>query len=202
MPRIRRRELRHRVHHDDPLTLEQCHHLVDGWYFEIGDSGYRTADDFRAGWAVHGERIMEAFLAEFPYARPFGWWFCEAIPKYGERRLLTLADIEAMDREWREEGLTDSGYRLHKQAWLSHPPERADCWRNDPRNQKYHFGVLHTHSWPALQESEAEYLERHDLLSLEETEAEPISSPIGGWGGVLWEKYFEPTTTNQEVKQC
>jgi hypothetical protein len=50
--------------------------------------GRLPAEDLVRAWAVHGRDITEHWIQEHPGTRPYGWWLCVGIPKYGERPIV------------------------------------------------------------------------------------------------------------------
>lgn len=144
MPTNRRKRLPRRRSNLDELDFDARYHLENGMPF-LPESGFpNDLVAFTEAWRRHGEALLEEFLDKHPRRRPFAWWFLE----HGQERPIvgTFMTPDGIER-LREE------------------------------NRPYAFGFLHTailgdckpdRSWTPLQEPEAEYLERLDLLTDDE----------------------------------
>src|SRR5262245_2225641 len=142
----------------DVAALDFSHY----WHLTRGrpmftHAGYRTGEELVAAWRQHEGVILPLWVKHYPGTRPFGWWLAEG----RERRVLTVAEVrEWVAQHWPGWGsnLDDAGLqRLLTNRKASVAPER--------------FGLLNEHGRPPFQESEADYLRRHGLLTGAEEKA-------------------------------
>lgn len=115
------------------LDDEQYRALTTGRPY-FGNPFVDTAE-MRAAWQANRSDLLREWITKRPGSRPFAWWLFEAVPRYGERKVVSEV--------WCEE---------YRPGWLQ-------------------YGILHTNTTPANQESEAEYLQRHGLLQADEATA-------------------------------
>ncbi|MCX7428868.1 MAG: hypothetical protein NTW96_24985 [Planctomycetia bacterium] len=133
-----------RQHRQDLLTLNSSQEAVLRYgrpFFHTGGGSFASIEDLAAAWEIHGERILAEWKDSHEAGtRPFAMWAVELVPNYGPRT--TTPRFEELLHQYPR--VYGSGGDWH------------------------HFGILHTNTTPAFQESEAEYLERHSLLSFDE----------------------------------
>jgi hypothetical protein len=60
------------------LSIDQKHHLLDGWYF----FDPLTREDFELAWEMHGEALLAEYVKQHAGRRPFAWWLID----HGEER--------------------------------------------------------------------------------------------------------------------
>jgi hypothetical protein len=101
---------------------------------------------------------------------------------YGEGWFEGFTDATAMKRAW------ELHREVLREAWSKDNPPGTRCFaewcfeivpKHGERRTTEHFpehlrgkllrhGILHTRTWPAFQENEGEYLQRHNLLTQQE----------------------------------
>lgn len=180
MPRVKRRTKRRRTGYTDAHIRQ----LLTGheWFgdaFGRDDRGTLDVDAMREAWeALRGE-LLPKWIAEHPGTRPYAWWVFDAPERRRRigtmRPLYPVKEIDHMTPEPHCELVEDG---------KPHPfdnPERnakVDEWRRtypDVANRaayKLYFGkpscLMTADDFEAAYESEAEYLDRLELLTDDE----------------------------------
>ncbi len=190
MPRPRR-QARDRRPDLAALTRELFYHLTVGWC-HFRDAGCRGLEELVEAWAVHGPAILPRWIRHHPGTRPFGWWAAVGVPRHGERRLLSAAEVKA----W---------CAGHDWPWDDCYGDNADAVAEVRQGRLHpgHFGILHTEQWPPMQESEVDYLDRHGLLGRAEVRAldeaaaagPDLDAPYAHPGAAVWDE-LQPLAGN------
>jgi len=88
MPTNRRRRTQERRTSIRDLDPDLERELLTGTSYFSGES-HVDDETLRRAWEMHRDRLLDEWRdQEGPGSRPFAWWLFEAVPKYGERRIL------------------------------------------------------------------------------------------------------------------
>ena len=102
--RTRRRQERRSGLRLDPDILREL--LVAGGSYFCDETAISN-DELRAIWIEHRDEILAIWRDEHGAgSRPFAWWLFEAIPKFGERRVLPGSECLIEHRDgWTKRGV-------------------------------------------------------------------------------------------------
>lgn len=161
------------------LNPNTWHYLERGSHLLPWDD-FQSQAEVKAAWETWRAAVLPEWVKLYPGTRPFAWWALEAIPRHGERRLLTHKEVAAWCR--------GHGCPVPPDVDLA---GRAALLRG----QAELFGVLHTETVPPMQESELTYLNRLDLL--EDAEVRDLEAGRGHGASDpgrpdFWETVLQP----------
>ena len=179
---VRRVAPRRRRHAVDALDFEGFYRLATGYC--MLERPFQTRPEVEAAWRLHRKIIMGPWLKFCAGTRPWAWWVVEAAPRWGERRVLTAAEV----REWCE-----------RNQWPVSPTltdEEQKKWAESARrdNGNGPMFVCHEHMFPPITESELAYLDRHGQISAEERATVIRNNGAKQPDGLmaLWETHLAP----------